>query len=90
MVLFQFEQSIITDNLPVDVIKVLHHNTSVKSVVNNTNNNNNNETNNMLNDKHIVSENVLLADRIVKHKVDDIRSLIGINDKFLLSIIEVI
>jgi len=65
-------------------LKVLHHNTSVKSDVNNnTNNNTNNETNNMLNDKHIVSENVLLADRIVKHKVDDIRSLIGINDKFL-------
>ena len=32
MVLFQFEQSIITDNLPVDVIKVLHHNTYLLDV----------------------------------------------------------
>lgn len=32
MVLFQFEQSIVTDNLPVDVIKVLHHNTYLLDV----------------------------------------------------------
>ena len=32
MVLFQFEQSIITDNLPVDVIKALHHHTYLLDV----------------------------------------------------------
>lgn len=37
----------------------------------------------MLNDKHQSNSPILLADKIVKHKVDDVRSLIGINDRFL-------
>lgn len=42
-----------------------------------------NKLSSMLNDKHVTNKSVLLADNIAMPKVDDIRTLIGINDRFL-------